>query len=524
LKVIDSLKDVRYGPDGEIDLSTVDPLVRSLALGAEFFSDRRKLKESSSLGEIQKLYFETIENNFKPFFNEMKRTGANPADIARHVASDDNYRGQLIKVLPDFLAALDEFWDAAGPVVHAHLEDMHGPLKCVFGGDLFPTHDENIASKCGIYTDTIILPAPFLRSRDVFARTDERQKAYYLIKHGLNVLQYKDLACAEVDPPIVVICPDYTALEESERKFIFNFSESDTLFHAEKIFGRKFSSLDEMMEFATRLDTIDSVVSEIKQPKRVLFDTEWDLPLRESIVKVMDELVAKQLLRTDIPGVVVAAQAMGRMATSNELLIKARRLGGSLIIDAPTSWQYLAWKLEYDAEREKKEDSSVELHVLRGLEELSGTEMQWLGHVPPEALIEIRKMGALPELRQAFSAGVADLVALNPSNFYRTTDKVFDNIHRAFEEHQKKIDALKGKKWKFAGKDLGAWLAVGSIEFAAALTGYPVWGLAALAAHQISDPVKLKDIPKSIRELAAENEKLKQSPVGLLFQYSKSKK
>ena len=46
----------------------------------------------------------------------------------------------------------------------------------------------------------------------------------------------------------------------------------------------------------------------------------------------------------------------------------------------------------------------------------------------------------------------------------------------------------------------------------------------ALAAHQISDPIKLKDIPKSIRELAAENKKLKQSPVCLLLQQSKSKK
>ena len=33
LKVADSLKAVRYGPDGEIDLDTVDGLVRSLALG-----------------------------------------------------------------------------------------------------------------------------------------------------------------------------------------------------------------------------------------------------------------------------------------------------------------------------------------------------------------------------------------------------------------------------------------------------------------------------------------------------------
>jgi len=80
---------------------------------------------------------------------------------------------------------------------------------------------------------------------------------------------------------------------------------------------------------------------------------------------------------------------------------------------------------------------------------------------------------------------------------------------------------LKAKKWKFAGKDLGSWLVVGSLEVAAALTGTPVWGLATIAADQLLDVPKLKDIPKSIREIADENNKLKKSPVGMLFKIKK---
>ena len=41
LKVVDSLKAVRYGPDGKVDLSTVDGLVRSMALAVEAMVDRR---------------------------------------------------------------------------------------------------------------------------------------------------------------------------------------------------------------------------------------------------------------------------------------------------------------------------------------------------------------------------------------------------------------------------------------------------------------------------------------------------
>jgi thiamine monophosphate kinase len=56
---------------------------------------------------------------------------------------------------------------------------------------------------------------------------------------------------------------------------------------------------------------------------------------------------------------------------------------------------------------------------------------------------------------------------------------------------------------------------------AAAVTGTPVWGMATIAADQMFDVPKLKDIPKSIRELAKENEKVKKSPVGLLFNIHK---
>ena len=520
LEVINSLKAVRYSADGQVDLSTVDGLVRSLALTAEMFDDRRKLKEAISLREAQQIYFDTIEANFKSLYAEMVRHDVNPHDIAKHVSSDTGYRNAIAKDAPAFLAGIEEFWQAVGPSVHVHLEDMSGILKCVFGGDLFPDNSENIASKCGIYTDTIILPDPFLRSRDIFPRWRVEQQVYYIVKHALNVLKYKDLACADLSPPIVVIVPDYKALQESEKKFILKVSEDDTLFHAKKVFGREFESVDDLMRFARKLETVDAVLAQIHDQDRVLFDTSWKLSLRDAIVRAQKDESAG-LLRTENAGLIVAALAVGRMAVSNELLIKARRLGGCPVIDAPTSWQYFNWKLEYDALRAGEVMANEDMHVLRALEALADGEMHWLGRVPPAALLEIRKEGALPEIRQMLSKGVDSLVNSNPANFYRTTDKIFDNIHLAFADHQKRIDELRSKKWKFAAKEIGSWVAVGTIEVSAALTGTPIWGLATIAANQLTDAPKLKDIPASIKALAEENRKIKRSPVGMLFQYKK---
>src|ERR1019366_2649151 len=102
----------------------------------------------------------------------------------------------------------------------------------------------------GTSPDTLVLPDPFLRSKDLFKRWTPDQQAYYLIKHGLNLLQYKELACADLDPPIVTILPDTTEIAAAEKEFIYGLGRRDALVHAGRIFGREFASFDEMIDFA----------------------------------------------------------------------------------------------------------------------------------------------------------------------------------------------------------------------------------------------------------------------------------
>ena len=452
----------------------------------------------------------------------MLQRGLTPHDAGMALSRTTSTIEELTKSLPEFLATIEEFWNSTADAARAHVEDMHDVLKGVFGGDLFPSNEQNIASKCGLYTDTLVLPDPFIRSKELFKHWKPEQQAYYLIKHALNLLQYRDLACADVNPPIVVILPDITEMQPDEKEFVYKMGERDAVIHAGKIFGRQFESFGEVYEFASTLDSIDRVISAVVEPKRVIFDTEWKGTFKDRL-----ERAAKnphtELLQTKNPGIIVASEAIGRMCVSNELLIKARRFRGTPIIDAPTFLQYLVWKLEYDADNFEKETHLSDIHVVRGLQSLAENEMEWLGRVPPEALIEIRRTGAIHEIRSVLGKGVAELTTANPINFHRTSDRIFDNIQDAFKEHRKQIAELSAKKWKFAGSDIGSWLVVGSLAITAAATHQTVWGLAAYAANQLLDAPKLKNIPESIRELAQENQKVKQSPVGILFKYASKK-
>lgn len=519
LEVEKSLVAVREGPDGEVDLSTVDGLVRSMALAVTAMHDREELKKEASLSEIQNIYFSFIEQNFGHFYEKMIKENLTPHDFGMALTRNQEFVDDFTKNLDEFYNVINQFWESSGEVAHIHVEDMHGNIKGIFGGDLFPSHDENIASKCGVYTDTIVLPDPFLRSKHIFENYPKKDCAYYLIKHAMNILQYKELACADIDIPIVVVLPDLAALQEGEREFFHTLGKQDSIVHAGKLFGRDFESFEELMDFAKDLDTIEKAVAEVGDVNRILFDTEWTGDVETQLRRALESKHYKPFVKS--PGLLLASQSLGRMSVSNELLVKSRRLNGTPVIDAPTSWQYLVWKLEYDAGRAESELESQGLHVVKGLSDLSSTDLQWLGNIPPEALIELRKQGAMEEIRNILGAGVNEIIEANPSNFHRSKDKVFENINAAFSQHQENIKDLSAKQWRFAGKDIGSWLVVGTLEVTAAVTGIPVWGMATIAADQMLDVPKLKDIPKSIRELADENNKLKKSPVGMLFNIHK---
>lgn len=518
-----SFRKIRFDSDGDPILETVDGRIRSLALVIEQVDHKDKMKSAISLQQIQEGYFNRIEGNFNHFYKMMIENDVSPSQVANVIAYGKQSIDNLDDVVKPILEDLENFWKLVAESGYLHLEDDYDSIKAVFGGDLFPSNEENIASKCGIYTDTIILPCPFIRSRHMFDVWNKKQRVYYLLKHALNILQYKELALTELDKPIVVILPDKEMMDEFAYKSISKLGEIDALYHAEKVFDRKFESMDELIDFGKSLDTIEKVTNEIKDPKRVLFDTEFKDSLELQIKNQMEGDSAKAM-RTDNPGIIVSMMGFGRMSICNELLVKSSKVGGIPLIDAPTSWEYFKWKLEYDSERTYPDKDYSKLHIVKGLDGLDSSTLQWIGKIPPKGLIELRKSGAINEIREILLKGIDELVNANQFDFTSTSHKVFTNLNFAFNQHQQNIKKLTNKKWKIAGKDFGSWLVMGSVEIASACTGNMIFGLPSAILNQVLDAPKLKDLPKTvenIKQIEREKEQLKKSPLGLMFKYSK---
>ncbi|MBP8823850.1 MAG: hypothetical protein KBH07_09410 [Flavobacteriales bacterium] len=518
-QVRESLAKLRYDAQGELVLDSVDEFIRSMAIYPDYLESREETKSIASLAEIQRKYFSVIESNFGFIYDKMVEANWTPQRTAEHFAdAREETVDHLNESIDELLAYFTEFWQATSEVAYTHLEDAHSSIKAVFGGDMFPRDDENIVSKCGLYADTVVLPDPFVRTRMHFTKWSKRERVFYMVKHSMNVLQYKVLAVAEVDKPIVVILPDKELMPEGELEEIARLGAEDCVFHCSKLFGMPFKSLEEVDAYGRTLDSIDKAIASVRSPERLLINAEDQSDLKQQLAELC-EGPAKLFAGITNPGQALVNNSFGRLAVANELILKAAQLSGTPLIEAPTSWEYFKWKLEYDAERANPGLDVSRLHMTRALNELGGRKLEWFGRVPVKALIELRQTGAIDEVRALLSSGVDEIAQSAPGDFEATSQKVMDNINAAFDAHLDNVEKLKQKKWKFAGHDVGSWLVSGAIEVTAACVGTPIWGLSTFALNQFLDAPKLKDIPKDAKEIADLSKKVKRSPIGVLFKY-----
>jgi hypothetical protein len=511
----ESFARVRSNADGNVDLTSVDGRVRSMAMMVAMMDDREEAKSAVSLLDIQAAYYSRISSMFSDAYNFMMKHAGNPQSVSWALSRDDKHVEQNYPLIAPFVEDLREFWKAVSDALRYHIQDLN-VLKGVFGGDLFPSYTQNLASSVSLYLDTIILTDPFMNTANMFAKWPKQEAVRMFLKHGLQLLGYRDLVLADVGQPIVVILPFESAYDDDYKSSLFEAAGGRALQHAEALFGRNFQDLDDFRDFVSDLSDPISLASILKDPSRLLFDTTWVGDPETQIIRAVKELS----FAGAHAGELIFNQCFGRMSQATDISWKSVGLGGVPLIDAPTSWKYYNWMLEYSAAKDSQ--NGLPLHISRGMQRLSQTDMRWLGNIPPKALIEIRKLNALDDIRAMITGGVEEIITLDPDNFFRSTDKIYDNLEKAFADYQKRVEDLTSKKWKFAGKDIGSWVVAGTIEVAAAIYGNPAWGIAGVAVSQLTDAPKLKDLPKLARGLHGETQTLAKSASGLLFKHRKS--
>jgi hypothetical protein len=511
---LEALIRVRIASDGKVDPGTVDSSVRALANAVTFMDYRQQLKQIPIKG-IQEQYYEMLEQFFGVAFQEMRKHKVTPHDIACSMAS----KKSLVKALQHDADAFQEgilgFWKVAGPGIEAFVQDFNG-LKTVYGGDIFPPYEDGILSRTGLYVDLIVLPDPLLRIVPLLKLMTPERSTYYLAKHALSALALKDIILADLDPPLAVIAPDYFLLDENTQAYVQRVGESDSVIHLEHVFGIK-PGVITIADYLETITDIKQLESALREPARLLFDTQWhELSLEKQIERLRGQnadftaLERKEISLADV----ISMSVRGRMMQANDLVFKANRLGGVPLIDAPTSWQYLLWKYEYDQEQSKETGDLKNAFLVNSLQH---SNLRWIGNIALGSILTLRKEGALTDLRNNMRRAIDNIATVSEEGYEDTVRCIVAELDAEFGEHSRELAALASRNRKFYGFEVSSLLVTGGISIAAALGGnIPLSVIAAVSG--LAGLPSGRDLWRKGRELIKEKCDLRRSPVGLLFE------
>lgn len=209
-----------------------------------------------------------------------------------------------------------------------------------------------------------------------------------------------------------------------------------------------------------------------------------------------------------------------RIVPNMSSIITPRSIGlppGTPIVDAPTSWQYLLWKYEYDIARAATEPVSLaHLLITRALQSTTQDNRLRVLRASPEALIELRRNGALEELRAMLRTGIQEITAAAPSDLENVTNAIAANINSAMLEHQKKLDGLVRSGIRWYGLEVAPMIVSASISILGAANGNVALSTIGAVISALGVPT-LKDVVKEGQSILDENKRLNRSAAGILF-------
>jgi len=292
-----SIRKIRLAADGLVDPDSVDSRIRALLTFIAFQADRDEWKDIVSLRQIQEAYFQRVEYAFDQPYQMMLKASSDPYQFSDWFASDSGRVKDSVQVTDEFVSSILEFWENISEPTWIHLEDSFDS-KAVFTGELFPDGTSNIASSTGIYFDTTVLPDPFVKISPILRLMDEKERCGEVLRLALQVLQYREIALADLPTPIVAVLPDRHKFDDSYRAFVRSCAENDTLRHAGHLFNRDFSEVEELLEFLRAFKEPATLVAALTKPDELVFATEWEGDLPEHINRYIKENSSKLDIRS----------------------------------------------------------------------------------------------------------------------------------------------------------------------------------------------------------------------------------
>ena len=450
------LRAIRRTDDGQIDLRTVGPMVRShsrmiysikdLQIEAEEAKETAQpsTPEPSNLASSQRHLFSMLDEFFS------SAVGRKPTDFGSTMEFGDYIRTNADQVAHTAMTAFPVFEEQYNKYYKEHYVTAYGGkclpgVKLVLGGGRFSDAWVESTRSTLLYADTIFVADPILPWLEA-PRLEERFSLVIPLQAAFQLLQLRPLVDARLPYPAIIVFPSWEisfAQRDDVTKDGIARLFLDFMLH---FVETRFDDESEAFEYAA---STESEFLSVVEKKRLFWPVggTGNESLREAIQIQRDHVETWQSdeVRARVAGIsdgeLVARTIFDRLAAQYHLRENAEALSSHPLLPLEVNWHYyeLCAKMCEDS---LTSDSHVTANTLSTVRTLNSEEFRWLGNIPIDALVELRERGENETFRRQLNEYTITLHDARVDQLERTVPEVVRAIESLLRDHRKDVDRI----------------------------------------------------------------------------------
>jgi hypothetical protein len=426
------------------------------------------MNNSRRIAVIEREFFGILDEFF------LRATGSNPTEFATFDSFGTTVRREAQKLGtrgPDAYSyayqALSAFYKSNGIELFREAKKLGG-LNFVLGGSSrFLESQFASVRKVVLYADTVLIPDPILPWIEN-PRAEERFRNVLFLQSAFVLLHLKPLVDADLPYPAVIVFPSYEkSLEKLDPTTQTRINDLATGILSLNL-GREFAGFEELTAFAETnegdflrgVDDHHLFVAPGGNADQSLEDA-----LKAYLEYTKEWRSEDYLLRlSNLPkGILVLNALMERIAPQYHLFENAEELSSCPMLCLPVQWHYYSIACRFFEQRLKSRGilDETTINTVRGINQ---PELKWLGNIPVEALVDLRRNNENEEFRRILKARISELHGAALSDLNRVTSEVSRSIASLLARHDKQIAEIENKyQSKYRKIAVGSWATVAAL-------------------------------------------------------------
>ncbi len=403
-------------------------------------------------------------------------------------------------------------------------------LKTSYLGDAY-VHQKNPAQtfdflkKTSLYADTSIIKDSIVSELLAFQqrKTGEVPSFSIITQYALNMMKIEELFSSDLDRPICILAPSsYLSLEKKGVRESIDELMNDKIvpLYASELFGRKFDSAEELINYLERFNTFKEFYSALDQstfpfqnPDGVTVDEEKFL----SVKNYYEEKYATSFSFSESLFLLIR----GRYSWVPYDLISTSNLTSNYVTDFRGLWNnylnFLKKDNELLSEYLSKKAVSKNTLIMQALQQ---QEFNWLGDIPLDKIKTLRERGELGEMREILGKNFEEIKNVKDADFVDLVSQINYSLNECFKKHScevKHLDKIYRMKYTI---NISTLVVSGSLAIAAAL--YPPIASIASLTSKIGGSYSVVNLIRDFFDKKDKYKSLQQKPIAMLFDVKKT--